>query len=75
MRTSNEFAKLGWTKTTHLNACVDVYSRSSTNVTSVSLVWGPGRGIVVLGGVSVEATTAIDEIVKTLNLESGACGW
>lgn len=75
VQTSDEFARLGWTKTTHMNACVDVYSRSSTNVTSVAIVWGPRRGMVVLGGVSSEATTAIDEIVRTLSLESGACAW
>ncbi len=69
------FTTIQWTAKTHPDACVDVYERKSATVTSVAVVWGPGRGIIVLGGVSQIATKAIGEIVTTLRLTPGACAW
>lgn len=73
--THDMFAAIQWISKTHLDSCVDVYERKSSTVTSVAVTWAPGRGIVVLGGVSRVAVKAIDEVVATLRLTPGACGW
>lgn len=75
VETGTAFSKIAWVRSAHSEACIDVYRRESKTVTATILVWGPGRGVVILGGVSVTAKTAIDEIVQTLRLSPGSCGW
>lgn len=73
--TASGFAKQSWIKGPQPDPCVDRYQRDSATVTAVALVWGSGRGIVILGGTSVAAKDAIDEIANGLVLTSGSCGW
>ncbi len=73
--TAAGFAKQSWLKGPQPDPCVDRYQRDSATVTAIALVWGSGRGIVVLGGTSQAAKDAIDEIANGLVLTSGSCGW
>ncbi len=73
--TESGFAMQSWLKGPQPDPCVDRYQRDSATVTAVALVWGSGRGIVVLGGTSQAAKDAIDEIANGLVLTTGSCGW
>lgn len=74
--TAGSFAKMTWVRSlSPADPCIDVYERTTADVSAFALVWGPGRGVIILGGVSSYARSAIDEIVQSLHLKPGSCEW
>lgn len=73
--TSIEFSRIGWLKNAHSDLCIDVFERDSATIHSVAIIWGSGRGIIVLGGLSKLAKDSVDEIVSTVTLLPKSCGW
>jgi len=70
-----EFSKLGWKRIASSDPCVDSYRNVSSSVAATVLLWGPGRGLVILGGLSQPAKNGVDEIISTLELTPGSCAW
>jgi hypothetical protein len=67
------FNNLGWIKASARSSCIDLYQQPNSEV--FVALWGKGKGISLIGPDSTNVKAGIEEILSTLQLKAGACGW
>ncbi|MEK7357129.1 MAG: hypothetical protein AAB250_11820 [Bdellovibrionota bacterium] len=69
------FVDQGWTSMPSANACIETLRYKGHGTEAAIVAWGPDKGVVVLTAESDLGTAAVEEIVETLVIDSGACSW
>lgn len=72
---SDKFSDLTWTRIKHPAPCLEVFEKKTATVRSVVVLWGPGRGVVILSGRKPSSESAMDEIINSISLSPGSCQW
>lgn len=65
----------GWRQVLSNDACKESFGFESANIRASLVAWGADRGVVILGVDAPSVAFAIDEIVRTLVIDPGACSW
>ncbi len=71
---SNYFTNNNWRKFRVENSCIEVFKITNSTASNVAAVWGPTRGVVILG-TAPELETQLIGIAKSIELKDGACSW
>lgn len=64
-----------WQTGARFNNCIDVYQKSSGTAQTSIVSWGPGVGIVIVASLSTQTVRSAEELLRSLQLQPGACKW
>ncbi len=70
-----ENSTANWTSKEASDPCVEVFTATNEQVRTTILTWGEGRGYVIISDVGTNTDCAVDSLVATTRLDSGACRW
>lgn len=72
---TDKFADLTWTRIKSPATCLEAFEKKTATVHSVVVLWGPGRGVVILSGRKPSSESAMNEIIGSISLSPGSCQW
>ncbi len=70
-----EWEDVEWTKVATEDGCIDAYRMTNDTAHAAILMWGVGKGLLLVGERSNYSAEEIGRWIQTLELEEGACAW
>lgn len=64
-----------WQVLNHADPCVDIYKKKNSTAVTYVAAWGQKRGVTLVGQDTLLIESAIDQMLKSLQLWPGACLW
>lgn len=64
-----------WQQKATTHPCIEVFYNGTSTAHAFVISWGDGRGFVGVGPATPAVLSALEEAVKNISLDPGACSW